>query len=153
MIEMTTHPRDPWRYHRAEQAGCEALLAQALDAALQGRELEAGTRAAILADTGLAAGRVMDATIAAYTYGLEGDLTRARREVRLLRDPANARTRLARTLDLYVEELGQELWDRVVRRLALELVEVHRSTQEVLLRRLEQGDRRSRRVALGVGRA
>lgn len=146
MIEMTTHPRDPWRYHRAEQAGCEALLAQALDAALQGHELEAGTRAAILADAGLAAGRVMDATVAAYQVALEGDLVRARRELRLLREPANARARLARTLDLYRDEVGADRWGAMIARLALELLEVHRAVQLTIGRRFEGLGRSERRV-------
>jgi len=150
-MHLETHPRDPWRYHRAEQEGCEALLAAALDGL--GLALDGATRAAILADAGLAAGRVMDATVDAYQHGFAGDLTRARRELRLLRDPANARARLVRSLDIYRDELGGEAWQRVVRRLALELLEVHRATQQVLVRRLEEGSRGERRVAAAIGRA
>jgi hypothetical protein len=150
VTEFETHPRDPWRYHRAEQEGCEALLAAALDSL--GLAVDPSTRAAILADTGLAAGRVMDATVEAYGHGLAGDVTRARRELRLLRDPVNARARLVRSLDLYRDELGSADWDRVVQRLALELIDVYQATQKVLVQRLQQGTRVERRVVAAVGR-
>jgi hypothetical protein len=151
VMEIQTHPRDPWRWHRAEQEGAEALLAAALDSL--GLAIDPSTRAAILGDVGLAAGRVMDATVDAYQHGLAGDVTRARRELRLLRDPANARARLIRSLDIYRDELGAAEWDRVVRRLALELLDVHRATQQVVVQRLQEGTRVERRVVTAVGRA
>lgn len=151
MIEMTTHPRDPWRYHRAEQAGCEALLAQALDAALQGREIEAGTRAAILADAGLAAGRMLDATIATHELALEGQVQRAKRENRLLANVANARGRLVRSMDIYREELGAETWERVMVAFSLELLKVHQATRVSILKKLGSAGRRERRVLAMLG--
>jgi hypothetical protein len=144
------NPADPWRRNRAEQEGCERLLAVALDQVVA---VDPITRAAILADAALTGGKLIDLIAAAYQRGLEGEVDHARRELRLLRDRGNLRRRLASVLDLYADELGAQQWVAMVDRLVLELVELVAGTEEAVRRQIADRGRRERRVVESVGRA
>lgn len=153
MIEIQTHPRDPWRHSRLEQEACERLLGVALDSAIDPATIEPWTRAAILADVGLVGGRLIDLVAGAYERAAEGQVEAGRRELRLVRDRGNLRRRLANQLDLYADELGPERWARMLDRLAIELGELVGGTEQAVRMHLRGRGRRERRIIESMGRA
>lgn len=141
--------RDPWRRANVDRAPAERMISALVLDALPGFA-DLDTIAAVSWDLLHLAGRWIARGLDAYDHGFAGDITRARRELRLLRDPDIIRREVTDLLSIYRGHLPAERLttlavdaEREIQAVAQAIVTAH---AEVLSRR----DRRTRRIVVSI---